>query len=114
MDASNDNAVDLDHAYEEDDLCENLLAYNIPVASNPFKLLDNEKVYKSENNNLSDSKDINSNSEASKDGIEENKDAKLLEHTKRYMSPEQEKAFLIEFEKLLKAPLSDISMKGPT
>ena len=92
------NKVDIEHHDYED------LAYNIPVTSNPFKILEDEKVGNSENNNnIKDSKDKkNSNfSEASKNSHEKEVD-KSLEQKKRYMSPEQEKAFLIQFEKILK------------
>ena len=109
FEATKNKAVDLDHDYGED-LCANLLAYNIPVASNPFTILDEQ----SENNDFNASKDNNSNSEASKHGIEEEKDTKLLKQEKRFMSPEQERAFLTQFEKILIGPLSNINIKEPT
>ena len=39
---------------------------------------------------------------------------KIFEPKKRYMSPGQEKAFLLQFEKILKGPILDTNMEEPT
>ena len=51
LEATTSNALYLDRVDEEKELAEDILAYNIPVSSNPFRVLDNEKDYLAQNNN---------------------------------------------------------------
>ena len=100
----------MDQIYDEQELVEKPLAYNIPVSSNPFKLLDDESL--PENNNNFFIKELNT--DISKHVGVEIEDVKPLEKKKNVMSQEQERAFLDQFEKILKDSFPDIYIKAGT
>ena len=102
------NLKTVDNVSEERDLAEDLIAYNFPVSPNPFKMLDDEnnnakskEVFKKESLNFV---------ETSGTVIENEEEIKPME--KNYMSAEQEKSFLKQFENIMTEALS--KTKEPT
>ena len=95
---------DHDAVNEEKELEEDLV-YNLPVSPNPFKVLGDEKDSLNE---------INNNSTDVCEAFEQEEKTKPLEQKKNYMSSEQEKVFLKQFEKIMTEAFSTNKNVEPT
>ena len=100
------DTVDFEQVDEEKEPEEDLTAYNLPVSPNPFKVLDDD-----ENDCLIE---INNNRKDVCEAFEKEETLGPLEIKKNYMSTEQEKAFLKQFEKIMTEALSTNKMEEPT